>query len=197
MELEGRPVIHSIVHDITEFRQLEEQLRQAQKMESIGRLAGGVAHDFNNMLAVILGYTQLVLDRTPVDDPRHEDLEEVLHAAEHSAGITRQLLAFARQQPISPEVLDLNAAVDGLLKMLGRLIGEDVRLVWRPGAEALAGGPGPGPGRPDPRQPLRQRPRRRRRQRHDHHRNRPGALHRGRTAPTRPSGWSATSSCSP
>ena len=137
MELEGRPVIHSIVHDITEFRQLEEQLRQAQKMESIGRLAGGVAHDFNNMLAVILGYTQLVLDRTPVDDPRHEDLEEVLHAAEHSAGITRQLLAFARQQPISPEVLDLNAAVDGLLKMLGRLIGDGVRLVWRPGAEVL------------------------------------------------------------
>ena len=137
MELEGRPVIHSIVHDITEFRQLEEQLRQAQKMESIGRLAGGVAHDFNNMLAVILGYTQLVLDRTPMDDPRHEDLEEVLHAAEHSAGITRQLLAFARQQPISPEVLDLNAAVDGLLKMLGRLIGDGVRLVWRPGTEVL------------------------------------------------------------
>ncbi len=135
MELEGRPVIHSIVHDITEFRQLEEQLRQAQKMESIGRLAGGVAHDFNNMLAVILGYTQLVLDRTPADDPSREDLEEVLHAAEHSVGITRQLLAFARQQPVSPEVIDLNTAVDGLLKMLGRLIGEGVRLVWRPGAD--------------------------------------------------------------
>mgnify|MGYP002662721300 CR=1 FL=1 len=77
----------------------------------IGLLAGGVAHDFNNMLAVILGYTQLVLDRTPADDPSREDLEEVLHAAEHSVGITRQLLAFARQQPVSPEVIDLNLSL--------------------------------------------------------------------------------------
>ncbi len=118
--------------DITEQKQLEIQLRQAQKMESVGRLAGGVAHDYNNMLSVILGYTELALDRVDESDSLHEDLEEVLSAARRSADITRQLLAFARQQTISPKVMDINEAVESMLKMLRRLIGEDIDLLWKP-----------------------------------------------------------------
>jgi PAS domain S-box-containing protein len=123
-----------VARDITERRKLEEQLRQSQKMESVGRLAGGVAHDYNNMLSVILGYTEMALSRTAADDPLHADLEEILHASRRSADITRQLLAFARRQTIAPEVLDLNADVEKLLKMLRRLIGEDIDLAWLPGA---------------------------------------------------------------
>lgn len=118
-----------------EQRQLQGQLAQAQKMESIGRLAGGVAHDFNNMLAVILGHTELALDRLVSTDPLHADLMEIRKAAERSADLVRQLLAFARKQTVSPRVLDLNAVVDGMLKMLRRLIGEDVNLTWRPGTD--------------------------------------------------------------
>jgi PAS domain S-box-containing protein len=123
-----------VARDITERRKLEEQLRQSQKMESVGRLAGGVAHDYNNMLTVILGYTEMALSRTAADDPLHADLQEIQHAATRSADITRQLLAFARRQTIAPEVLDLNADVEKLLKMLRRLIGEDIDLAWLPGA---------------------------------------------------------------
>ena len=113
-------------------RKLQNQFLQAQKMESVGRLAGGVAHDFNNMLSVILGYTQLAmadLDRT---DPMYGKLEEVLNAGNRSVDIVRQLLAFARKQTIDPRMLDLNATVEGMLKMLSRLIGEDIELVWEP-----------------------------------------------------------------
>ncbi len=128
------------VSDITERRRaeaereaLQEQLVQAQKMESVGRLAGGVAHDFNNMLQVILGNTELALAKA--DDGRLRDrLMEVHDAAESSAQLTRQLLAFARQQPANPRVLDLNETIDGMLKMLRRLIGEDVELSWMPRA---------------------------------------------------------------
>ena len=123
-----------VARDITERRKLEEQLRQSQKMESVGRLAGGVAHDYNNMLSVILGYTEMALSRTAADDPLHAELKEIQHAATRSADITRQLLAFARRQTIAPEVLDLNADVEKLLKMLRRLIGEDIDLAWLPGA---------------------------------------------------------------
>ncbi len=119
--------------DITEQRKLEIQLRQAQKMESVGRLAGGVAHDYNNMLSVILGYTEMALDQVPPDDPLHEDLSEVLTAARRSADITRQLLAFSRQQTVSPKVLDINETVEATLKMLRRLTGEDIDLFWKPG----------------------------------------------------------------
>jgi PAS domain S-box-containing protein len=125
--------------DITERKQaekerekLQSQLNQAQKMEAVGRLAGGVAHDFNNMLAVILGYTEMALGRVDPAQPLHADLEEILNAARGSAAIIRQLLAFARKQTIDPKVLDLNEIVEGMLKMLRRLIGEDVDLIWRP-----------------------------------------------------------------
>ncbi len=116
-----------------EREKLQDQLIQAQKMESVGRLAGGVAHDFNNMLAVILGYTELALDKIPENEPLREDLDEVMQAAQRSTDIARQLLAFARRQTISPKVLDLNETVEEMLKMLRRLIGEDIDLSWQPG----------------------------------------------------------------
>ncbi len=102
-------------------------------MESVGRLAGGVAHDFNNMLGVILGHVELALERIPAQDPLHADLEEVQKAARRSADLTRQLLAFARKQMAQPKVIDLNETVESTLKMLKRLIGEDIELKWKPG----------------------------------------------------------------
>ena len=121
-----------MVEDITEKLSLESQFLQSQKMEAVGRLAGGVAHDFNNMLNVILGYAEMALDKVDPAQPLHDDLKEILNAARRSAGIIRQLLAFARKQTIDPKVLDLNETVEGMLKMLRRLIGEDIDLVWRP-----------------------------------------------------------------
>jgi two-component system, cell cycle sensor histidine kinase and response regulator CckA len=118
--------------DITDRTLLEAQLLQAQKMESVGRLAGGVAHDFNNMLGVILGYAELALDKVAEKDPLHADLNEIITAARRSADITRQLLAFARRQTIAPKVLDLNDTVEGMLRVLRRLIGEDIDLQWLP-----------------------------------------------------------------
>jgi signal transduction histidine kinase/ActR/RegA family two-component response regulator len=132
----------SLVWDVTEqkkaaleHRRLQEQLAQAQKMESVGRLAGGVAHDFNNILSIILGYTQLALSKIDAADPLRKDLQEVETAALRSADLTRQLLAFARKQPVAPEVLNLNTTLAAMLTMLRRLIGEDVELVWRPREE--------------------------------------------------------------
>ncbi len=115
-----------------ERQSLEDQLLQSQKMEAIGRLAGGVAHDFNNMLQTILGYSDLVLEKTSRDDPFREHFEEIQKAALRSADLTRQLLAFSRKQTIAPHVLDLNETIASMLKMLGRLIGEDIDLLWRP-----------------------------------------------------------------
>jgi CheY-like chemotaxis protein len=103
-------------------------------MESVGRLAGGAAHDFNNMLNVIVGYTELAMGKIATDDPIYEDLGEVLTAARRSADIISKLLAFARKQPISPEVIDMNETVETMLKMLRRMIGEDIDLVWKPGS---------------------------------------------------------------
>jgi two-component system sensor histidine kinase EvgS len=112
---------------------LQEQLNQAQKLESIGRLAGGIAHDFNNMLSIILGGIDLLEEQISPETPLAKDLTDIKKAAERSADLTRQLLAFARKQAVSPKVLDLNTTVEGLLKMLSRLIGEDIELFWSPG----------------------------------------------------------------
>jgi PAS domain S-box-containing protein len=120
--------------DISDRVALETQLTQAQKMESVGRLAGGVAHDFNNMLNVILGHTELALDDLPGNSPLRDDLDEIRKAAERSANLTRQLLAFARKQTVEPRILDLNETITSMLKMLQRLIGEDIDLLWKPGA---------------------------------------------------------------
>ena len=129
-------------NDVTEQRtaekerlKLESQLHQAQKMESVGRLAGGVAHDFNNMLTVILGHAELGLMRLDPSHPVCVDLKEISKTAERSADLTRQLLAFARKQTVAPKVLDLNETVTGMLKMLQRLIGEDITLSWQPAPE--------------------------------------------------------------
>ncbi len=118
-----------------ERTKLQTQLIQAQKMESVGRLAGGVAHDFNNMLSIIIGYSELALEKLDPIEPLHANISEILEAAKRSMNITRQLLAFARQQTIAPKVLDLNDTVESMLKMLRRLIGENIDLVWRPGPE--------------------------------------------------------------
>ncbi len=140
IDIQGKTHIHSIIHDISAKKQAEkdqeklrEQLTQAQKMESVGQLAGGVAHDYNNMLSVIMGYAELAMEKTSAESAMHDDLQEILNAARRSSDITRQLLAFARKQTIAPEVLNLNQTVDGVLKMLRRLIGEDVDLSWLPG----------------------------------------------------------------
>jgi len=116
-----------------ERERLGEQLAQAQKMESVGRLAGGVAHDFNNMLGVILGHTELALDKVAPDSPLAADLHQIRLAAERSADLTRQLLGFARKQTVAPRVLDPNETIGGILKMLRRIIGEDIDLIWIPG----------------------------------------------------------------
>ncbi len=136
-----RDVDHVISHyvavkeDITERKKLEEQLHQTQKMEAVGQLAGGVAHDFNNMLGVIIGHAELALEKADLDASLCKNLEGVLNAAFRSSEITRQLLAFARKQTIAPKILDLNETVEGMLKLLRRLIGEDMDLAWLPGAK--------------------------------------------------------------
>jgi two-component system cell cycle sensor histidine kinase/response regulator CckA len=114
--------------DVTERKHLEEQFRQAQKMEAVGRLSGGVAHDFNNLLGVIIGYGEVVQEGTPGESPLRPCVDEMLKAGHRAASLTRQLLAFSRQQVMDPRVLDLNVVVKDMEKMLKRLIGEDVQL---------------------------------------------------------------------
>lgn len=128
-----------VVRDITAqkhaeetHRKLQYQLMQSQKMESVGRLAGGVAHDFNNMLSVILGYGDLLLAKIGTDDPLYNDIQQIMKAGNKSVELIRQLLTFARKQTISPKIMNLNTTVQGTLKMLQRLIGEDIELVWKP-----------------------------------------------------------------
>jgi len=115
--------------DVTEHKKLEQQLIQAQKMEAVGRLAGGVAHDFNNLLTIINGYAQLLIEPISPQDPRRGHLKEILTAGERAASLTRQLLAFSRRQVLEPRVLNLNSVLADVAKMLRRLIGEDVELV--------------------------------------------------------------------
>jgi PAS domain S-box-containing protein len=128
----GREITERIMAEEEKAR-LESQLLQAQKMESVGRLAGGVAHDFNNMLSVILGRVEMALMKIDPAQPIIASLQEIRKAANRSADLTRQLLAFARKQTITPVVLDLNKTVESMLKMLQRLIGEDIDLTWLPG----------------------------------------------------------------
>lgn len=138
---EGRLLgVNGIAHNITDLKlaemekeRLKVQLYHAQKMESIGQLAGGVAHDFNNMLEVILGYSELAIEQLGQEHSLFSDLQEIYKAAKHSANLTRQLLAFARKQNIMPKILVLNEVLDGMLRMLRRLIGEDIKLAWLPG----------------------------------------------------------------
>jgi signal transduction histidine kinase len=131
-----------VIADFTEQRQaviaqekLQAQLSQAQKMEAVGRLAGGVAHDFNNMLGVIVGRTEMLLEQVTPDNALAGDLLEILSAANRSADLTRQLLAFARKQTVIPQILDLNQTVTGMLQILQRLIGENINLLWQPGCD--------------------------------------------------------------
>ena len=117
--------------DVTERKRLEEQFRQSQKMEAVGRLSGGVAHDFNNLLGVIIGYGEVLQEGTVPDSPMRPCIDEMLKAGHRAAGLTRQLLAFSRQQVMDPRILDLNLVVKDMEKMLKRLIGEDIHLVTR------------------------------------------------------------------
>ena len=139
----GRRAELVVIDDVTERRRLEEQFRQAQKMEAVGRLAAGVAHDFNNLLTAILGTTDLMIEDLPADHPNREGLLDIRGAAERAAVLTRQLLTFSRQQVVSPRVLRLNELITDLVKLLRRLLGEDVTI-------ATALDPDCGPVKADP-----------------------------------------------
>ncbi|HEX9441311.1 MAG TPA: PAS domain S-box protein [Roseiflexaceae bacterium] len=130
----GRFVV-AVSRDVTERKQLESQFLQAQKMESVGRLAGGVAHDFNNLLTAIVGNLELALDTLPPDHVARADLEEIQKAADRAAGLTRQLLAFARKQPIEPQLINLNDLIGDMDRLLQRLIGADIELITLPAAD--------------------------------------------------------------
>jgi len=128
IEVAGQKCMMSILRDTTEQKLLEKQLRQAQRMEAIGQLSGGIAHDFNNLLSVIIGYSGVIEERLPQDDPLKKKCEQIKKAGHSAAALTRQLLAFSRQQVLEPKVLDLNSIVFNVEKMLHRLIGEDIEL---------------------------------------------------------------------
>jgi PAS domain S-box-containing protein len=133
-----------LAKDVSAERRLESQLRQAQKMDAVGRLAGGVAHDFNNILGVVTGYVEIVLRTLPDEDPRARKLKEVLKAAERATGLTRQLLTFSRKEMEQPQVLNLNSVVEGMEKMLRPLIGENIALaaIPEPGLWNVKANPG-------------------------------------------------------
>src|SRR5208283_2025905 len=135
---EGGVVFELFAEDVTERRALEQQLRQAQKMEAVGRLAGGIAHDFNNLLMVISGYSEFLIERLADAPELRAPAQEIASAAERASSLTRQLLAFSRKQMLAPKIVHLNDIVTENLKMLTRMIGEDVDLVMHPGANLWA-----------------------------------------------------------
>ena len=158
--------------DITDRKQLEEQLRQAQKMEAVGRLAGGIAHDFNNLLMVIQGYADLLTERLAEGDPLRRNAEQIQTASQRATSLTRQLLAFSRKQMLAPKVLSIQSVVAEMEKILRRLIGEDIQL-----ETSSAGGLGIGQSRSQPdragdHESGGERARRHARGRQAHHRNR-------------------------
>jgi two-component system cell cycle sensor histidine kinase/response regulator CckA len=144
IQYSGRPAELAVVMDVSGRRQLEDQLRQSQKMEAVGMLAGGVAHDFNNLLTIITGYSQLILNSLGPTDPNRHSVEQIMKAGERAAALTKQLLAFSRRQVLQPRVLDLNKLVESLSTMLQRLIGEDIdlRLVLPPDLGRVSADPG-------------------------------------------------------
>jgi two-component system, cell cycle sensor histidine kinase and response regulator CckA len=131
----GRPSVLSVLQDVTQRNQLEEQLRQSAKMEAIGMLAGGIAHDFNNLLTIINGYSQILLGALPAGDSNYTAAEQIMKAGERAAALTRQLLAFSRGQVLQTKAIDLNQLLAGLETMLRRLIGEDIDLRLAPGRD--------------------------------------------------------------
>jgi two-component system, cell cycle sensor histidine kinase and response regulator CckA len=134
VEYAGRRVRLMVAQDVSERQSLEEQLRQSQKMEAVGRLAGGVAHDFNNLLMVIKGHTELLLNALPASDQISRKIEHIDRAADRATALTRQLLAFSRMQVLQPRVMNLNSIVEDMGNLLPRLIGEDIELVIHPAA---------------------------------------------------------------
>ncbi len=144
IEVEGKVFRQAIIRDTTERSKLQEQLQQAQKMESIGRLAGGVAHDFNNLLTIINGYTGLMLNELAEDHPMRVSVQEVGKAGQRAASLTQQLLAFSRRQVIAPKVINLNEIILDLNKMLSRLVGEDIAVITAldPGLSCILADPG-------------------------------------------------------
>jgi two-component system, cell cycle sensor histidine kinase and response regulator CckA len=132
IELDGQPCVLWIIRDVTKFRQLEAQFRQAQKMEAVGRLAAGISHDFNNILSIILGYSDLSLGLIAPENPVNRYLSETKKAAERAASLTQQLLAFSRKQVVFPKILDLNDIVHNAITMFLRLVGEDIEIEFRP-----------------------------------------------------------------
>jgi PAS domain S-box-containing protein len=128
----GRQYIVAIIRDITEHKILEEQLRQAVKMEAVGTLAGGVAHDFNNLMTAVMGYSELLLRRIPEENPWRRDIEQISKAGRRAASLTQQLLAFSRKQVAQPKILDINQVIAETEEILKRLIGENIHLVSRP-----------------------------------------------------------------
>ena len=133
---EPADVLEAIAEDVTDRRALEDQFRQAQKMEAVGRLAGGVAHDFNNLLMVISGYAEVILAKLPAEHPLHEEGRAIQQAADRATTLTRQLLAFSRKQLLELKVVDVNAIVQDMERLLRPLIGENVELVTTLGPTA-------------------------------------------------------------
>ena len=132
ISLDGNPCVLAIMQDVTDARKLEQQFLQSQKMEAVGRLTGGIAHDFNNLLGVIIGYSEIAHDRLDSAHPARKNIEQIKLAGDRAASLTRQLLAFSRQQVLEPRILSLNVAVTNLTKMLRRMIGENIEFVVKP-----------------------------------------------------------------